>query len=83
MHLLIRTQERFSRGSTVDADERGRSQRMSLITHLSVELRLEHLKRGLVWHHGVKGVLREGTQHGSFCYRNGDVSLYIEGVVDG
>ena len=32
---------------------------------------------------GDEGGLREGTQHGSFCYLNSDAGLGIAGVVDG
>ena len=83
MHLLVRTQERFSRDATVDTDERWQGP-AEVHDDLSISGVAFGMREGRVsLAPGCEGGLRERTQHGSFCYLCGDVGLDISGMVDG
>ena len=83
MHLLLRTQERFSRGATVDTDERWQGPADvhddTSVSGVAFGMREEMVCLAL----GGEGGSRKGTQHGSFCYLSGDVSLDFSRMVDG
>ena len=83
MHFLVRGQERFSRGATVDADERWQGPAEvhddPSVSGVAFGTREERVSLAPVGKRGSK----EGTQYGSFCYLCGDVSLDIAGMVDG
>ena len=65
MHLLVRTPERFSRGATVDADERGQKPaEVHDDPSVSVDFGMHQERVGLA--PGDEGGSRKGTQHGSF-----------------
>ena len=83
MHLLLRTQERLSRGATVDTDERWQG---PAEVHDDPSVSRDAFgmceeRVGLA--PGDESGSRERTQHGSFCYLSGDVSLYFSRMVDG
>ena len=83
MHLLVRPQERFSRGTTVDTDEWGKGPAevhdYPSVSGVAVGMREDSISLA----QGGEGGSREGNQHGSFCYLSGDVSLDRARVVDG
>ena len=82
MNLLVRTQERFSRGATDDDDEtwQGPAEVHNDPSVCGVTFAMREERVGLV--PGDEVGSRKGTEHGS-CYLSGDVSLDISGMVDG
>ena len=83
MYCLVRTLERFCRGATVDADDRGQG---------PAEVRDDVSVSGVVFGAGEEMVnLAPGdegwswkrTQHGTFCYLSGNVILDMLSEVDG
>ena len=83
MHLLVLTQERLSRGATVDADEwrQGPAEVHDYPSVSGVAFGRHEERVNLVTE--GEGESREGTQLGSFCYLSGDVNLDISEMVAG
>ena len=83
MHLLVRTQERYSRGATLDANERWQwtAEIHDDTSVFGVVFGMCEERVGLA--PGGDGGSSKRTHHGSFCYLSSDLSLDIVGIVDG